>query len=303
VSVALLAVLAASPASGQVRGIYAPGSTLLSAGTLPDFGFSYANDVWANWPTQFKGSRGNDLPVTGVALVAADTSTFTFVPHATIMGAHVEFAVAIALTKDSFLLRDPLLSGPGVSGAATGLTNTNVVPIVLGWQFDRADVQAGYSFYAPTGRFVPGASDNTSTGFWTHAPQAGITFYVTRDKATQVSVFDTYAWNTTQEGTGVQPGQNNSVDYSLSRTFSLSADAQWTLQVGAAGYGQWQTTENRGQLPIREALEYRVNGAGVVGSVTSPFKGFFLSGSVLWEYGARNTYQGTTVTLSGGLTF
>jgi hypothetical protein len=90
----LLALGFASPAFGQVRGIYAPGSTLLSGGTLPDPGFSYANDVWANWPTQFKGLQGRPLPLTGVALVAADTSTFTFVPRTTIMGAHMESRVS-----------------------------------------------------------------------------------------------------------------------------------------------------------------------------------------------------------------
>jgi hypothetical protein len=32
----------------------------------------------------------------------------------------------------------------------------------------RVDLTAGYGFYAPTGRFELGATDNIGLGFWTH---------------------------------------------------------------------------------------------------------------------------------------
>ena len=112
-----------------------------------------------------------------------------------------------------------------------------------------------------------------------------------------------YAWNTTQQGTGIHPGQNDSLDYSLSQTLSLSENGKWSLLAGTAGYGQWQTTRNGGQNPIREALEYGVDAAGFALNLSSPFKGFFVGTSVLWEYAARNTFQGRTMTVTGGLQF
>lgn len=186
---------------------------------------------------------------------------------------------------------------------AAGLTNTNFVPFDLGWHFKWADLQTGYSVSAPTGRYVPGSLSNVSNGFWTNTWQAGTTIYLTKSKATQISVFNNYAWNTTQQGTGIHPGQNDSVDYSLSQTFSLSKGGKWSLLVGAAGYGQWQTTRNRGQNPVREVLEYGVDAAGFSLNLSSPFKSFHLATSVLWEYAARNTFQGRTMSVTGGFQF
>ena len=296
---ACVVLLAGAPAYGQIRGMYSPGATLTDGGSLPDPGVAISDQFWSNTSSSLKGPQGNPLALQDSVTVSSNTVTVAYVPKSTLLGAHLEFAVGFSTTKDSFVLRDPLLGGSGLSGGGAGLTNTNVEPIDLGWQFRRLDVQTGYSFYAPTGRYVAGASGNTSSGFWTHSWQSGVTWYLTENKATQVSVYDVYLWNGVQEGTGIRAGQNDSIDYSLSQTFAF-ADARWTLQVGAAGYGQWQTTENRGQLPIREALKYRVNGAGVTISFTSPFKGLFVAGSALAEYGARNTYQGRTFTLTGG---
>jgi hypothetical protein len=183
------------------------------------------------------------------------------------------------------------------------LANANVLPLNLGWHIPRIDVQTGYSFYAPAGHFAPGAPDNTSTGFWTHSWQSGVTWYVTKNKNTQVSAYDVYLWNTVQEGTGIRAGQNNSVDYSLSQKIALTADARWSVQAGAAGYGQWQTTENRGQPLARASLKYRVYAGGGTFTITTPFKSLFATGSLLREYGARNTLEGRTMTFSGGFSF
>jgi len=297
----LAALLIASPAYGQVRGMYSPGSTLSAGGSVPDPGLSFIDQFWSNTSDTLKGPRGSALPLEDSVTVSSNTATITYVPDTRVLGARLALSISFSTTRDSFLLRDPLPGGPSLSGGGAGLTNTNVVPFDLGWQFGRVDVQTGYGFYAPTGRFVPGATDNTSSGFWTHSWQSGLTWYLTRNKATQISVYDAYLWNTVQEGTGIHAGENDSVDYSISQTFGLTDDARWSLQVGAAGYGQWQTTENRGQLPIREALKYRVNGGGITFSLSSPFRGLFVAGSALHEYGARNTFQGRTFTLTAGI--
>lgn len=154
-----------------------------------------------------------------------------------------------------------------------------------------ADIDGGYSFYAPTGKYKPGGTGNVSTGFWSNTLHAGSMLYLTKSKATQVSVFDFYAWNTTAQGTTVRPGQNDSLDYSLTQTFPLDNSAKWSFQAGPAGYGQWQTTRNTGQLPAREALVYRINAAGFASNLSAPH-GMSLGVNALWEYGARNTFQG-----------
>jgi hypothetical protein len=298
----LTLVILKAPVSGQVRSVYSPGSTLTGGGTVPDPGFSYSNQFWYNSSTRLMGPRGKAIPIRGSVAILSDSNSVVYVPKFKLLHANLQFVVVVAVANGRFAARSPL-GGPGVSGSGAGLTNTNFVPLDLGWHLKWADIQTGYSVYAPTGRFVPGASNNVSSGFWTNAWQTGATVYLTKNKAVQASVFNVYAWNTVQQGTGIHAGQNDSVDYSLTQTFALDPGRKWSLQVGAAGYGQWQTTNNGGQNPIREALKYGVDAAGVTINVSLPFKGLFAGASALWEYGARNTYEGRTTTITAGLNF
>jgi len=292
--------LLAAPAFAQVRGGYSPGSTPTGGGTVPDPGFSYNNQFWYISATQLKGPLGNALPIKGSVVFEFDNNTLTYVPKPKLLHANLEFSVDIALSNGSFAARDPLAGGPGASVSAFGLTDTTLVPFDLGWHLKWADLQTGYSVAVPTGHYVAGASNNVSTGFWTSYWQSGATLYLSRSKATQGSIFNAYAWNTRQRGTTVHPGQNESVDYSLTQTFSLDKGDKWPLQVGGAGYGQWQTTKATGQNPVREELRYRVDGAGPTLNLSTPFRGLQFATSALWEYGARNTYQGHTLTFSVG---
>jgi hypothetical protein len=301
--VLLTLVVLEAPMLGQVRGVYSPGSTLTGGGTVPDPGFSYSNQFWYNSASHLKGPRGGTIPIHASVAILSDSNSVVYVPKIKLLRGNLEFVVVIAGANGSFTARSPLANGPRVSASGAGLTNTNFLPFDLGWHLKRADIQTGYSVYAPTGRYVPGATNNLSSGFWTNAWQAGATVYLTRNKATQASVFDQYAWNTVQRGTGVRPGQNDSLDYSVTQTFSFGQGGRWSLQAGAAGYGQWQTTRDSGVRPIRAVLTYRVNAGGLTFSFASPYKRLFAGASALWEYGARNTYQGRTTTITAGINF
>jgi len=292
VAVATLAM----PALGQVRGGYSPGSTVTGGGTVPDPGLSYVNQFWHISASDLKGPLGNTLPIKGGVTFTFDNNTLVYVPRFKLLRANLEFSADFAFSNGSYVARDPLLGGPGVGGSQFGLTNTTVMPFDLGWHLKRADLQTGYSVSIPTGRYAVGSANNVSTGFWTSFWQSGATLYLSKSKATQGSIFSAYGWNTRQRGTRVHPGQNESVDYSLTQIVFH----KWPLQFGAAGYGQWQTVKATGQSAVREELRYRVNGAGPTLSLSTPYKGLQFATSGLWEYGARNTYQGRTLTFSVG---
>jgi len=53
-----------------------------------------------------------------------------------------------------------------------------------------------------------------------------------------------YEFHGTQQGTNIHPGQTFDLDYSVTQTFPLEQDLR--LQLGLAGYGQWQTTDKNG---------------------------------------------------------
>jgi len=293
---ALFAALATS-AFAQIRGIYSPGSNLTGGGSLPDSGFSYENQIWLGTANQLKGPSGNPLPTPAYPTFVFDNNTLTYVPKFKFLKANLDFSIDIAFANDRLSLRNPAIHG----SSAIGLTNTTFVPFGLGWQFKHLDLQSNYCVSAPTGRYTPGANNNLSSGFWTNFWQTGATIYFNKRKSTQLSLFNAYAWNTTQQGTNIKPGQNDSLDYSLSQTFLFPKDHKWAFLAGFAGYGQWQTTNNSGQTFTRDSLKYRVNAAGMTFEIDSPFKGLYIATGILWEYAARNTVQGHTMTISIGL--
>ena len=298
----ILCALLTAPAVAQVRAEYSPGSTLANAGTVPDPGFSYSNQIWYNSSDRLYGPRGKLIPFHGALSVTTDNNTVVYVPKFQFLHAKLEFLLDIAISNGRFDARDPL-DGDHVIRGAVGISNTNFVPFDLGWNLKWLDLQTGISVYAPTGRYVPHASDNLSSGFWTAGVQSGATIYLSQSKLTQASIYTYYGWNRLQQGTGIHPGANASVDYALSHTFPLTSDGKWSLLVGPAGYGQWQTTNKGGVGKVNARLLYGVDGVGFTTNLTSPYKGLFVGLSALFEYDARSTYEGRTNVITAGLNF
>ena len=298
----LLASFACSSTlTAQIRGEYSPGSTLSGAGSVPDPGFSYSNQLWLTSADRLYAD-GALIPVKAQLNVVTENNSVIYVPNFRLLGGRPEFVLCIAISNGRLAAIDPLNKQQArVNGV--GLSNTNFVPWDIGWRLERVDLQAGLSAYAPTGSFNPAALNNVNSGFWTLGPQLGATINLTSNKATQISVYNFYAWNSVQKSTGIRAGQNDSLDYSLTHTFSVSKGGKWSLQAGAAGYGQWQTTPNQGQPPARERLLYGIDGIGFTTNLSSPYKGLYAGVSVLFEYAARNTYEGRTTVITAGLNF
>ena len=158
-------------------------------------------------------------------------------------------------------------------GGGGGFADSYFQPATLGWHLKRADIMAAYAFFAPTGRFTAGASNNTGSGHWTNAPTAGETFYLTKNKGTAFSAYEMYEFHTTQQGTNIHPGQTFDLDYSLTQILPLQKDMHTLLQVGVVGYGQWQTSNNSGPgVDPQHPGHYRVNGIGGAANVILPVR-------------------------------
>ncbi len=219
--------------------------TATNSGSVAAPGFTYANAFLFYGRDESKGPDGETI-ATGTNSVLMDMNTFAWAsePIAALSGLRFSLAATIPIANNS-LASD--VSG-SISGGG-GLADSYYQPVILGWAFGRADLRAAYGFLAPTGRFHAGASDNVGSGYWTHTLSLGETVYLTGDRATALSAYQIYEFHTTQEGTGIHPGQTLSLDYSLTQKIALRKDMQ--LQVGLAGYGQWQTTGRSG--PDRDA--------------------------------------------------
>jgi hypothetical protein len=152
-----------------------------NAGVTPDSGFTYSNLFIFNGRDELKGPNG-EVVATGTNAVMIDLNTFVWVSRRTLLGGAMFSATATLLVSNNSLASDT----QGQLSAGGGFADSFYQPFILGWQTDRVGFRTAYGVLAPTGRFNAGASDNVGSGYWTHAPSAGVTVYLTQSKATEI---------------------------------------------------------------------------------------------------------------------
>ena len=120
----------------------------------------------------------------------------------------------------------------------TSFADILIRPIDLGWHTTRADVTAGFQFYAPTGRYELGGSDNIGKGMWTYEPFVGTTLYF--DEARTTSLATTAFWEIhgNKKDSDVKVGQILTLEGGLGKSFLGGG-----LVIGAAYYAQWKLIE------------------------------------------------------------
>ena len=308
ISAALLALIcgfvAAKQAQAQgpvlppVRGVYTPGFSATNSGVMPGPGLTYLNTFMDYSFSQAKNSSGQDLGNGSVA-VFVDLNVFAWVSKQKILGANYGLAAGLPVSNSSISLeRLGTVAGGG------GFSDSFYQPLGLGWHFKRADIQAAYAFFAPTGRFNAGASNNTGTGKWTHAPSVGETFYLTKNKGTSFSAYQMYEFHTAQKDTQIHAGQTFNLDYSLMQILPLQKDMHTLLQVGLVGYEQLQMTDNSGPGVNPEIpAHYRVNALGVAANIILPVRKTVLGVKYFKEFSNSATVQGYSLQISAAITF
>lgn len=301
-AVALVAVTSfvLTPVQAQVRGVYPVGMSATNSGVTPEAGFAYSNLFILFSRDEEKGAHGEIL-ATGQNSIMMDMNSFVWVSKKEIgpLGGAVFSASATLPIANNSLTSDVhgALSGGG------GFADSYYQPVILGWRRQRFAIRAIYGFLAPTGRFSAGANTNVGSGYWTSVVASGQTIYLNANKSAALSAFQMYEFHGTQKGTMIHPGQTFNLDYSLTQTFSLQRNLR--LQLGMAGYGQWQTTDKHGPSVTLEeaAARYKVNALGFAANAMLPEHKVSVGVKYFHELECRSTFQGYTLQISGAITF
>lgn len=280
-----------------IRGVYPTGFNATNSGVMPEPGLTYAN-VFIGYSFDQLRSASGAIVAQNNAADFNDLNVFEWVTKKKILGAN--YALAAVLPFGSSSISSPTL---GAIGGGGGFSDSYYQPLTLGWHFKRADIQVAYGFYAPTGRFTAGATNNTGSGHWTNSPAAGETFYLTKNKATSVSAYQFYEFHTTQKGTNIHAGQTFNLDYSLMHILPLQKDLHTLLQFGLVGYGQWQTSNNSGPGVNPGFAHYRVNALGGAANVILPARKASVGFKLFKEFSNSSTVQGYSLQIVGSLTF
>lgn len=294
---AVCCFILAGQTRAQNRGVYPLGMSATNSGVTPAPGVTYVNQLLIYTRDKSKGPDGEVL-ATGSNAVIMDMNTFAWVSKRVILGG-ARFSMSATLP----IARNSLTSDvAGNISGGSGFADSYYQPFILGWNGKRVAFRAVYGFLAPTGRFKAGANNNVGSGYWTHAFSSGQTFYLTKDRTTTASAFQMYEVHTTQQTTGIHPGQTFNLDFSLMREIPLGSNP-W-LQLGIVGYNQRQTTARRGPgvTPDQEAHRYKVNALGFASSVNLPRR-INLGIKYFQEFSNRSTFQGHSIQISGAIKF
>lgn len=291
-------VIGCGQVKAQVRGVYPVGMSATNSGITPEPGFSYSNLFLFYSRKELKGPDGEVL-ATGGHSVLMDMNSFVWVSRKEILGgAKFSLSATLPIANNS-LTSDTV----GAISGGGGFADSYYQPFILGWRMKRAAIRVVYGFLAPTGRFRAGATDNVGSGYWTQAFSSGQTFFLAKNEATTVSAFQMYEFHGTQKGTDIHPGQTLNLDYSLTQIIPLRDDMR--LQVGLAGYGQWQTTDKIGPTitPEQAKAHYKVNALGFASNLMLPERKLSLGFKYFKEFSNRSTFQGYSLQISGSINF
>jgi hypothetical protein len=300
-----LGVLPSASAHAQLNGSHTLGDFGVQAATQPQPGF-YASLFYVRYDADtIKDADGNtrrlspDSP--GSIGIAAAAPILWYVSDAKVLGANYGFMAVLPFANAA--LEAPAF-GLGRT-IDTGFADMLIRPLDLGWFTKRADVAAGFQFYAPSGRYEPAGSQNLGKGMWTYEPFAGTTLYL--DERRTVSIATTAFWefHSEKEDTNVKVGQLLTLEGGAGKSFLGGG-----LIIGAAYYAQWKLTEDRlasfvlpggGAFEPRLANKHRVFGFGpdVTLPVASQRKLFALVNvRYFWETGAKSKTEGQTLVVT-----
>ena len=167
------------------RGVYPLGMTAVGSGVTPDSGFSYANQLLFYSRDESKADDGSTLPVSGQNAVIMDMNSFIWVSRRTFLGGAHYSAVATLPVAKNQLVSD--IHGQ-LSGG--GFADSCYLPLILGWNKERASIRVLAGILAPTGRFAEGASDNVGSGYGRPRCRPGQTVQLTADNSVTFSAFN-----------------------------------------------------------------------------------------------------------------
>ena len=248
--------------------------------------------------------RGGTINVDVDADIYVFAPTFMWVSDWEILGARYAAYAIPTFGNSSVGAALSTLTGRGVGAEESnfGIGDLFVQPLWLGWTGEQFDLALGYGFYAPTGEFDAGASDNIGLGFWSHQFQAAAAWYPWPERGTALVGAVTYEINHEVEDMDVTPGDRLSLNLGVSQFLPLGPP-ELLLEVGAVAYGQWQMTDDEGSDAFRPDAHDEIYGVGPqVGLVYVPWNAAV---TFKWahEIAAESRFEGDNFTLNFAVGF
>jgi len=228
---------------------------------------------------QLKDNAGDTLPIDFDVQVYALVPRLIWVTPYQVLGADYFTDISVP-----FIRTDLSIGAAKIDAEKTGMGDICVEPLGLAWHGARYDAALAAGVYLPVGEYDKNDPASPGKDMWTTMGTAGATLYADDAKTWSASILARYEIHSQQKDEHVTPGDDFHFEWGLGKTLNK------TLDVGLTGYCYWQVTDNSGKAAMPG--KSRVYAAGPEVNLFMPSILTFLSGRVLWEFGAENNTEG-----------
>jgi hypothetical protein len=322
---AISLLFALSAHAGEI-GHFNPGVAMIRDYQLGEPGLYFASYQYFYRTTRLNDAHGDELdsvhiqpgPGPGVDLnIEVDVDIFAWAPAVVWVSPWKLLGAKYGVFALPSFANASITAGLGRAGRAGlsrteedfALGDTYLSPLWLTWSGKHFDASLAYGFYAPTGRYdidrvsVPivgnvkvEEADNIGLGFWTNQLQGAATYYPFENRATAFAGVVTYEIHGDKEHYDLTPGQNVTLNWGISQYLPIGSD-KLLLEIGPAGYDEWQTTEDHGS-DANDNHKDQVHAVGGQGGIT--YVPWFLVANfhVFQEFSSEDRFQGRVVGFS-----
>src|SRR4051812_16245841 len=259
-------------ASAQLKGHYIPGFTGLENGSQPPPSVSVAVPIYVYPTDTIKNDDGDPFGAHPNITASFTGAGLALVTNAKLLGANIGVQV-IPLAFMKSRIESASLDVPG----SLAFTDIYIQPVWLGWHTPRADYTVGWGFFAPTGKWAAGATDNAGLGMWSNDSQAGSTVHLDDKHAWSTSVLATYEIHSEKKDSTLTAGDILTLEGGTGKAFYKAVAGTpipRIINVGAVYYGQFKVSADSGVGLLANVLlaghKDRVFGIGAEGSIFLP---------------------------------
>ncbi|HEX2442613.1 MAG TPA: transporter [Vicinamibacterales bacterium] len=289
-AIAVFAFVTPSPARAQLNTQHLKGSAGLKAGSQPPpGGYVIAPILYFYSADTVKDRDGNEAPNPrdGTLNASLFGAGYSHVTTKKVLGGFYGFQFLFPVGANNRIQGTEIDADPGA-----GLTDSVVQPLSLGWHFKRADANAGYLIYIPTGRYSNGADDNTGFGMWGQEFTFGTTAYLTENRQYHAATIASFTFSSKKEDSETQPGAQMNLEGGVGGDFLKGG-----LSVGLAYYANFKLSDDEieGLPGILIRGKNKVFALGPDVTLALARKGTvygFVRVNYQWEVYARTTTQG-----------
>lgn len=181
-----------------------------------------------------------------------------------------------------------------ISDSEEGLGDVVLMPLMLNYKAsDDFNVNFRFGVYAPTGEYEVGRLANPGKNYWSFEPTLGL-MYFGQKTGFEASLFAGYTFNTENEDTRYDSGDQFHLDGTLAQHFPLFGGL---CGVGISGYWYEQVTGDEGAGARLGDFEGRTAGLGPVLSWTKKIGNTDLLAEVKWlsELETKKRLEGDTI--------